>query len=92
VEFSKGLCSICGIEQVSDEDLKEQGCSGNHAKQWALCPLCFGCAAQGFKASSVRKTRAQCKRIVRGQKRARAVSAPRSAAPRKSASEADYSE
>jgi hypothetical protein len=56
VNFSKGLCSICGIEQVSDEELKEQVCSGNHAKKWAACPWCVGCAAQGFKASSVRKT------------------------------------
>jgi hypothetical protein len=66
VEFIKGLCSICGIEQVSDEELKEQGCSGNRAKKWAACPLCVGCAARGFKASSVRKTRFQSKRIVRG--------------------------
>jgi hypothetical protein len=64
VELSKGLCSICGIEQVSDEELKEQGCSGNPAKKWAACPLCVGCAAQGFEASSVRKTRIQSKRIV----------------------------
>jgi hypothetical protein len=48
VNLSKGLCSTCGIEQVSDEELKEQGCSGNHAKKWAACPLCVGCAAQGF--------------------------------------------
>jgi hypothetical protein len=92
VEFSQGLCSICGIEQVSDEELKEQGCSGNRAKKWATCPLCVGCAAQGFKASCVRKTRAQSKRIARGQKRAHAVPAPRPAAARKGASEADYSE
>jgi hypothetical protein len=68
VNFSKGLCSICGIEQVSDEELKEQGCSGNHAKKWAACPSCVEYAAQGLKASSVRKTRIQSKRIVRGQK------------------------
>jgi hypothetical protein len=93
-EFSKGLCSICDIELVSDEELKEQGCSGNCAKKWAACPLCVGCAAQGFKASSVRKTRTQSKSIVRGQKRARAVLAPRPAATRKGVSEAssDYSE
>jgi hypothetical protein len=59
VNFSNGLCSICGIEQVLDEELKEHGCSGNHAKKWAACPLCVGCAAQGFKASSVRKFRAR---------------------------------
>jgi hypothetical protein len=92
VEFSKGLCSICGVEQVSGEELKEQGCSGNRAKKWAACQLCVGCAAQGFKASSVRKTRTQIKRIVRGQERVRAVPAPRPAAARKGASEADYSE
>jgi hypothetical protein len=94
VNFSKGLCSICGIEQVSDEELKEHGCSGNHAKRWAACPLCVGCAAHGFKASSVRKTRIQSKRIVRGQKLARAVPAPHPAAAHKGASEAssDYSE
>jgi hypothetical protein len=86
VNLSKGLCSICGIEQVSDEELKEQGCSGNHAKKWAACPLCAGCAAQGFKASSVRKTRIQSKRIVQGQKRARAVPTPRPVAAHKSAS------
>jgi hypothetical protein len=45
VHFSKGVCSVCGIEQVSDEELKEQGCSGNHAKKWAVCPLWVGCAA-----------------------------------------------
>jgi hypothetical protein len=64
VHFSKGLCSVCGIEQVSDEELKEQGCSGNHAKKWAACPLCVGCAELGFKASSVRTTRMQSKRVV----------------------------
>jgi hypothetical protein len=32
VQFSKGLCSICGIELVSDEELREQGCSGHRAK------------------------------------------------------------
>jgi hypothetical protein len=57
VHFSRGLCSVYGIEQVSDEELKEQGCSGNLAKKWGGCPLCVGCAAQGFKPSSVRKTR-----------------------------------
>jgi hypothetical protein len=94
VEFNKGLCSICGIEQVSDEELKEQGCSGNRAKKWAACPLCDGCATQGFKASSVRKTTIQSKRIVQGRKRVRAVPAPRPAAARKGASEtsSDYSE
>jgi ribosomal protein L37E len=94
VNFSKGLCSICGFEQVLGEDLKEQGCSGNHAMKWAACPLCVGCAAQGFKASSVRKTRIQSKRIVRGQKLARAVQALRPAAVHKGASEAssNYSE
>jgi hypothetical protein len=55
LHFSKGLCSVCGIEQVSDEVLKEQGCSGNLAKKWAVFQLCVGGAAQGFKASSVRK-------------------------------------
>jgi hypothetical protein len=89
VNFSKGLRSICGIEQVSDEELKEQGCSDDHAKKWAACPLCVGCAAQGFKASSVRKTRIQSKRIVRGQKRARVVPAPRPAAAHKGDSEYD---
>jgi hypothetical protein len=59
VVFSKGLCSICGIEQVSDEGLEEQGCSGRRANKWTVCPLCVGCAAQGFKASTVRKTREQ---------------------------------
>jgi hypothetical protein len=59
VHFSKGLCSVCGIEQVSDEELKEQGCSGNHAKKWAACPLCVGGAAHGLKASSVRKSKMQ---------------------------------
>jgi hypothetical protein len=51
-------------------------------------------AAQGFKASSVRNTRIQSKRIVRGHKLARAVPAPRPAAAHKGASEAssDYSE
>jgi hypothetical protein len=92
VNFSKGLCSICGIEQVSVEELKEHayGCSGNHAKKWAACPLCIGCAVQGFKASSVRKTRIHSKRIVQGQKLARAVPA----AAHKGAFEAssDYSE
>jgi hypothetical protein len=94
LHFSKGLCSVCGIEQVSGEELKEQGCSGNDAKKWAACPLCVGCAAQGFKASSVRKTRMQSKRVVRGQERAHAVPAPRPAAAHKGASEAlsDYSE
>jgi hypothetical protein len=93
VRFSKGLCSMCGIEQVSDEDLKEQGCGGNHTAKWAACPLCVECAAHGFKASSMRKTRTQSKRIVRGEKRARAVPAPRPAAAQ-GASEAssDYSE
>jgi hypothetical protein len=67
VNCSKGWCSICGIEQVSDEDLKEHGCSGNHAKKWAACPFCVRCAAQGFEASSVRKIRVQGKRIVQGQ-------------------------
>jgi hypothetical protein len=71
VNFSKGLCSICGIEQVLDEDLKEHGCSGTHAKKWAACPLCVGCAAQGFQANYVRKTRIQSKRIVRGHELAR---------------------
>jgi hypothetical protein len=33
VHFGKGLCSVCGIEQVWYEELKEQGCSGNHAKK-----------------------------------------------------------
>jgi hypothetical protein len=94
VEFSKGLFSIFGMEQVSDEELKEQGYSGNRAKKWAACPLCVGCAAQGFKASSVRKTRTQSKRIAREQNCARAVPAPRLAAARKGASEAssDYGE
>jgi hypothetical protein len=94
MHFSIGLCSVCVIEQVWDEELKEQGCSGNHAKKWAACPLCVGGAAQGFKASSVRKTKMQSKRVVRGQKRARAVPAPRPAAAHKGASEAssDYSE
>jgi hypothetical protein len=94
VHFSKGLCSECGIEQVSDEELKEQGCSGNHAKKWAACSLCVGGAAHGFKASSVRKTKMQSKRVVRGQKRALAVPALRPAAAHKGASEAssDYSE
>jgi hypothetical protein len=87
VQFSKVLCSICCIEQVSDEELKERGCSGIQLK-WAACPLCVGCAAKGFKASSVGKTRLQSKRIVRGQKRARVVPAPRAAAARKEASEA----
>jgi hypothetical protein len=88
VNFIKGLCSICGNEQVSDEELKEQGCSGNHTKKWAACPLCVGCAAQGFKASSVRETRIQSKKIVRGQKRAHAVPAPRPAAAHKGVSKA----
>jgi hypothetical protein len=95
VNFSKGMCSICGIEHLSDKELKEHayGCSGNHAKKWAACPLCVGCAVQGFKASSVRKTRIQSKRIVRGQKLARAVPAPRPAGAHKGALEAssDYS-
>jgi hypothetical protein len=68
VDFSKGLLSICGIEQLSDEELKGQSCSGNHAKRWAACPFRVGCAAQGLKASSVRKSRIQSKRIVRGQR------------------------
>jgi hypothetical protein len=42
VRFSKDLCSICGIEQVSDEDLKEQGCGGNHAAKWAACHCALG--------------------------------------------------
>jgi hypothetical protein len=94
VHFSKGLCSVCGIEQVSDEELQEQGCSGDHAKKWAACPLCIGCAAQDFKSSSVKKTRVQSNRVVRGQKRARAVPAPHPAAAHKGASEesSDYSE
>jgi hypothetical protein len=45
VNFKEGLCSICVIEQVSDEELKEHGCSGNHAKKWAACPLCIVCCA-----------------------------------------------
>jgi hypothetical protein len=80
VEFSKGLYSICGIEEESDEELREQGCSGNCAKKWAACPLCVGCAEQGFKACSLRKTKTQSKRIIQGQERARAVPAPRPAA------------
>jgi hypothetical protein len=90
VIFSKGLCSICGIERVWGEELKKHGCSSNHAKKWAACPLCVGCAAQGFKASSVRKSRVQNKRIVRGQKLARAVPALHPAAAKKASS--DYSE
>jgi hypothetical protein len=93
VHFSKGLCSVCGIEQVSDEELKEQGCSGNDAKKWAAFPLCVGGAVQGFKASSVKKTKMQSKRVVRGQKGVRAVPPPRPAAAYKGASDAssDYS-
>jgi hypothetical protein len=45
VNFSKSLCSTCGIEQVSDEELKEHGCSCNHAKKWAACPLDVLCRA-----------------------------------------------
>jgi hypothetical protein len=88
MEFSEGLCSIWGIEQVSDEELKEQGCSANLAKKRAACPSCGGCAAQGFKGTSVRKTRIQSKRIVRGQTCARAVPVPRPAAALQGASEA----
>jgi hypothetical protein len=90
VVFSKGLCSICGIEQVSDEGLEEQGCSSSRANKWTVCPLCVGCAAQGFKASSVRKTREQSTRAVREQKRARAMQAARAAAVRKGTSEASF--
>jgi hypothetical protein len=75
---------------VSDEELKKHGCSGNHAKKGAACPLCVGCAAQGFKARSVRETKIQSKRIVRGQKLARTVPAPRPAPVHKGASEASY--
>jgi hypothetical protein len=49
VNCSKGWCSICGIEQVSDEELKEHGCSGNHAKKWAACPLCVRCVGRALK-------------------------------------------
>jgi hypothetical protein len=87
VVFSKGLCSI---EQVSDEGLEEQGCSGSRAKKWTVCPLCVGCAAQGFKASSVRKTREQSTWAVRAQKRARAVQAARAASVRKGTSETSF--
>jgi hypothetical protein len=80
VNFSKGLCSICGIEQVWDEELKQHSCSSDHAKKWAVCPLCVGCAAQGFKASSVRKSRVQSKRIVRGQKLVRGQASARTKA------------
>jgi hypothetical protein len=57
LNFSKGLCSICGIEQVLAEELKEQGCSGNHAKKWAACPLCVGCAGQGFNRKELGEPR-----------------------------------
>jgi hypothetical protein len=45
MHFRQGLCSVCGMEQVSDEELKEQGYSGSHAKEWAACPLCPLCGS-----------------------------------------------
>ena len=71
VEFSKGLCCICGVVELAAEARKEQKCSGNVMKHWDACPLCATCAGQGFAAVAVRKTKAQSKRKVRGQKRAR---------------------
>jgi hypothetical protein len=36
VQFNKGLCSVFGVEQVLDDALKQQGCSGNIAKGWSV--------------------------------------------------------
>jgi hypothetical protein len=39
VNFSKSLCSICGIEQVSDVELKEHSCNHARSGQRAHCAL-----------------------------------------------------
>jgi hypothetical protein len=77
VQFKKGLCSVCGVEQVPGDALKQQGCSGNTAKSWSVYPLCEACAAHIFKAISVCKTKAQSKRSARAKKRARPATAAR---------------
>jgi hypothetical protein len=70
VHFERGVCSICGVEKISDDARKEQGCSGNSVKSWAAYPLCLVCVAQGLQATAMHKTKAQRKRNVRAQKRA----------------------
>jgi hypothetical protein len=68
VQFNKGLCSVCGIEQVLDDAWKQQGCSGKTAKGCSVYPLCEASAVRGFEAASVRKTKAQSKRSVLAKK------------------------
>jgi hypothetical protein len=70
VQFNNGLCSVCCVEQVPGDALKQQGCSGNTAKSWSVYPLCEACAVRGFEATSVGKTKAQSKRSARANKRA----------------------
>jgi hypothetical protein len=77
VQFNQGLCSVCGVEQVPGDALKQQGCSGNTAKSWSVYPLCEACAVQGIEATSVRKTKAKSKRSARAKKRARPAPAAR---------------
>jgi hypothetical protein len=70
IQFNRGLCSVCGVNQVPDDMLKQQGCGGNTAKSWIVYPLCEACAMQGVETTSVRQTKAQGKRSARSKKRA----------------------
>jgi hypothetical protein len=71
VHFNKGLSSVCGVNQVPNDVLKQQGCCGNTAKSWSVYPFCEACAVRGFETTSVRQTNcAKSKRSARAKKRA----------------------
>jgi hypothetical protein len=61
VQINKGLCSVCGVNQVPDDVLKEQGCSGETAESWSVYSLCEACAVRGYETTFVRQTKAQSK-------------------------------
>lgn len=88
VDFSKGVCSICGIVEVSAAARKEQKCRGDKPSNWDAFPLCDKCAARGFVAEPVRTTQAQAKQAARARKHARAP-AERAAAHARESSSSD---
>ena len=78
VQFDKGLCSLCGLVQLTKTQRKEQGCKGDVQGKWSQnYPRCDSCAAQGLTAASVHKTKAASQASVRAGKRKAATSTAR---------------
>lgn len=69
VDFDKSLCSVCGLEQLTKQQRKQQGCSGDAVAKWSCFPVCEDCSAQGAVPAMVRKSKVAASSAVRNAKR-----------------------